>query len=176
MNLEQINFLIRDVPDFPKPGIVFKDIAPLLAAPGGIAAVTTHLAEAVRGLGGAPIDGIVAIEARGFIFGAPLSERLGIGLELVRKKGKLPFKTVSRTYDLEYGTDTVEMHVDAVQSGKRYLVVDDLIATGGTALAACELLEHQGGVVAACAFVIELSFLPGLEKLGDRPVIKLLSY
>ncbi len=175
MNLDQMTALIRNVADFPKPGIVFKDITPLLSAPGGVSAVTTHFERAIKELCLEPIDAIVAIESRGFIFGAPLAERMEIGLELVRKKGKLPYQTVSRTYDLEYGTDCIEMHIDAITPGKKYVVVDDLIATGGTAWATCELIEDQGGIVAACAFVIELSFLPGRARLADRPLVVLIS-
>jgi len=173
MTIERISSLIRDVPDFPKPGIVFKDIAPLLSDAGGLKSCIELLSSVIKKH---KVDTIVGIEARGFIFGAAVATELGLGLELVRKAGKLPFDKVSQSYELEYGSDTVEMHVDAVSPGKRYAVVDDLIATGGTATAACELIEKQGGVVACAAFVIELSFLPGRERLGDRPIEALLTY
>jgi adenine phosphoribosyltransferase len=173
MKLEQLGTLIRDVPDFPRPGIVFKDITPLLADAVGFAAATEELRQRV-----APSrpDAIVGIESRGFIFGAALAQSMGLPLQLVRKSGKLPYRTVVQSYELEYGTDTIEMHVDAVEAGKRYAVVDDLIATGGTARATCDLIAGQGGSIAMCAFVIELSFLPGRSRLEAWPVESLLSY
>src|SRR5690606_13587719 len=137
MKLEQLATLIRDVPDFPKPGIVFKDITPLLADALGFAAVTEELRQRIAP---ARPDAIVGIESRGFIFGAALAQSMGLPLQLVRKSGKLPYRTVVQSYELEYGTDTIEMHVDAVEAGKRYAVVDDLIATGGTARATCGLI------------------------------------
>ena len=173
MSIESIKALIRDVPDFPKPGIMFKDITPLLADVDGFAATIDLLAECVKLR---RPDVIVGIEARGFIFGAALATKLRLPFELVRKPGKLPYKTVSMQYDLEYGTDTVEMHVDAVRLGKRYAIIDDLIATGGTAAAAVRLIEQQRGIVACCAFVIELSFLGGIKKLGNTPVDTLVTY
>lgn len=166
MSLEQVTALIRDVPDFPKPGIVFKDIAPLLAHPEGLRSVSALLAADLESYN---IESIVGIESRGFLFGAGLAMTMGVGLELARKAGKLPFETISQSYELEYGTDTIEMHTDAVVAGRRYAVVDDLVATGGTAAATCQLIEKQGGIVAVCGFIIELSFLPWREKLGDRP-------
>ena len=173
MQIEDLRKFIRDIPDFPKPGIVFKDIAPLLSNGEALRGTVELLAERVNKH---QIDSVVGIESRGFIFGTAVALQLGHGVELVRKKGKLPYKTVSQSYDLEYGTDTIEMHVDAIKPGQRYAVVDDLIATGGTAAATCELIEKQGGVVACCAFVIELSFLPGRERLGQHPTEILLSY
>jgi adenine phosphoribosyltransferase len=170
---EQLKAIIRDVPDFPKPGILFRDITPLLADPRAFRAVIDQLAARVSKHGA---DGIVAIESRGFLFGAVLAAVLDLPLQLVRKPGKLPFKTVSMAYQLEYGSDQVEMHVDAIEAGKAYAVVDDLIATGGTAAAAADLVELRRGKVACCAFVIELEFLCGRERLGQRPVETLLTY
>lgn len=164
---------IMDVPDFPKPGIVFKDITPLLAAPAALAATIDELALHARPL---DVRGVLAIESRGFVFGGLLARQLGVPLQLVRKRGKLPRETVAVRYALEYGFDHLEMHVDAVERGERYLIVDDVIATGGTAAATAELIEQQGGIVAACAFVIELDFLRGREQLGTRPVFSLLHY
>ena len=173
MSIEQIKQSIREVPDFPKAGILFYDISTLLADPAASAASIEVLAERVAGY---ELDGLVAIESRGFIFGAPLALKLGLPLQIVRKPGKLPYQTVSLSYDLEYGSDTIEMHVDAVAKGKRYAIIDDLLATGGTAAAAAALVEQQGGVVACCAFVIELGFLSGKDKLGARAVESLLTY
>lgn len=173
MTLEQLRGLIRDVPDFPKPGIVFKDITPLLEHPTGFRAAIAHLAEGAEKLGA---QHILAIESRGFIFGAALAHSLALPMHLVRKRGKLPRESVSVRYELEYGSDHLEVHADAIAPEQRYLVVDDLIATGGTAAAAGELVARQGGVVAGYAFVVELSFLSGREALGDAPVVALLDY
>jgi adenine phosphoribosyltransferase len=173
MTVEELRSTIREVPDFPKPGILFYDITTLLANPAALEAAVDLLAERVAARGA---KGIVAIESRGFIFGAPVAMKLGIPLQLVRKPGKLPYETVSMSYELEYGTDTVEMHVDAIEKGVPYAIVDDLLATGGTAQATAELIERQGGSVACCAFLIELGFLRGIEKLGDRPVDTLIRY
>ena len=164
---------IRDVPDFPKPGILFKDITPLLADAGAFGAAVDAFAERV---GPHRPDALVGIESRGFIFGAALARAMSLPLQLVRKPGKLPYETVSQDYELEYGTDTVQMHVDAIERGSRYAVIDDLIATGGTARATCDLITGNGGVIACCAFLIELSFLPGRAKLEPLPVESLLSY
>jgi len=164
---------VRDVPDFPKPGIVFKDITPLLADPPSMRAIVALLARRTRGH---RPDGIVAIESRGFLFGAPLAVELGLPLALVRKPGKLPYRTAGLDYQLEYGTDRLEIHLDAVERGRRYLVVDDLLATGGTASATARLIEQQGGEVVCCAFVIELAFLAGAAKLARWPVERLISY
>ena len=173
MNLETIKSLIRDVPDFPQPGIIFKDITPLLADSEGFAQCIDALAEKVSSHNA---DAIVGIESRGFIFGAALAVKMGLPFQLVRKAGKLPYKTVKVSYDLEYGSDSVEMHVDAVTAGKRYAIIDDLIATGGTAAATAELIELQKGKVACFGFVIELAFLAGRERLGERAIEVLLEY
>lgn len=175
MSLERIKSLIVDVPDFPKPGIVFKDITPLLADAAGFRAAVGLLAERVADL---DADGLLAIESRGFIFGAALAERLGMPLHLVRKRGKLPREAISIRYELEYGFDHLEMHTDAVRAGGRYVVVDDVVATGGTAAAVGKLVRQQGGVVAGFAFLIELTFLDGRGKLveDEAPIVSLLSY
>jgi adenine phosphoribosyltransferase len=164
---------IRDIPDFPKPGIVFKDITPLLASGPAFQRTTDLLAERVARH---RPQALIGIESRGFIFGAALAVRLGIGLLPVRKPGKLPYRCRRVDYALEYGTDALEMHEDAVQSGMRLVVVDDLLATGGTAAATVRLCEEQGGVVAALAFVVELDFLHGRDKLGGRAVESLIHY
>lgn len=168
MNLEE---LLRDVPDFPKPGILFKDISPLLASPEGMREATRQLAALDFG----KVDKVAGIESRGFLFGTPLAMELGIGFVPVRKPGKLPWKTRSVEYELEYGTDTVEIHEDAVAPGERVLIVDDLLATGGTMAASCALVEAIGGEVAGCAVLVELAFLPGREKLANRQIGALIS-
>jgi len=173
MTVDELRAAIREVPDFPKPGILFYDITTLLANPRALESAVDLLAERVSARGA---KGIVAIESRGFIFGAPVAMKLGLPLQLVRKPGKLPYETVSMSYDLEYGTDTVTMHVDAIDKGVPYAIVDDLLATGGTAQATAQLVEKQGGTVATCCFVIELGFLDGVKKLGDRPVDSLIRY
>ncbi len=173
MPLTQIKSLIRDVPDFPKPGILFKDITPLLADAAGFALATEQLALLVQPHKPAAL---VAIESRGFIFGAALAQRLSLPLLLVRKPGKLPAKKVSLSYQLEYGSDTIEMHADAIEKDRPYVIVDDVIATGGTAEAAARLIEMQGGRVACCAFLIELGFLKGRERLGRHTVASVLRY
>lgn len=170
---ELIASRIRDVPNFPLPGIVFKDITPVLANPRAMRAAINLMCEAARGY---EIEGIMAIESRGFIFGAPIARRLDLPLQLVRKPGKLPYKTAGVDYQLEYGTDRVEIHVDAVDRGKNYMVVDDLLATGGTAEAAARLIEQQGGHVSVLSFLIELSFLEGRHRLAGRPVHSVLQY
>lgn len=159
MDLEQY---IRDVPDFPKPGIVFKDITPLLAAPAALGETVTQLVEPYALAG---VDLVVGVESRGFIFGALAAERLGVGFVPIRKPGKLPAETISEIYELEYGRDSVEIHADAVAAGQKVLMVDDLLATGGTAEAACRLVKKLGGDIVGAAFVIELSFLSGRAKL-----------
>jgi adenine phosphoribosyltransferase len=165
---------IRDVPDFPKPGILFKDITPLLGNAAAFRLVTDLLEEQ---LAGTPVDLVVGIESRGFIFGAPLAQRLGVGFVPVRKPGKLPYKSIRVTYDTEYSTDSLEMHEDAIRRGARVVVVDDLLATGGTAGATARLVEQQGGTVAKLAFVVELDFLSGRGRLGGgREVIALVHY
>jgi adenine phosphoribosyltransferase len=173
MTLEQIRSLIKDVPDFPKPGIVFKDITPLLASPLGFAATIERLAGHARDL---RADGVLAIESRGFLFGGALARELRLPLHLVRKKGKLPRAVVSVPYELEYGVDHVEMHADAIEPSRRYLIVDDVIATGGTAAATARLVRRQGGEVVACLFCIELAFLRGRTALADIPVHSLITY
>lgn len=170
---ESLRRAIRDVPDFPTPGIVFKDITPLLADPSALQASVELLAE--RSRPHRP-DAIAAIESRGFIFGAALASTLSLPLQLVRKPGKLPYKTVGVSYELEYGDDRVEIHEDAVRKGQRFAVVDDLVATGGTAAATGELLAGQGGVIACFAFVVELTFLRGRDALGAGPVETLVRY
>jgi adenine phosphoribosyltransferase len=157
---------LRDVPDFPKPGILFKDITPLL---GDAAAMKETVARLAR-LDFGKVDRIAAIESRGFLFGAPLALHLGLGFVPIRKPGKLPWRTNRVEYSLEYGTDAVEIHQDAVKKGQRVLMVDDLLATGGTMAAACKLVEACGATVAGCAFVVELGFLAGRKKLAGRKV------
>ncbi|HEX5049886.1 MAG TPA: adenine phosphoribosyltransferase [Gammaproteobacteria bacterium] len=173
MTLQEIKTFIKDVPDFPKPGIVFKDITPLLASPGAFRAAVEALAERVAGM---RADGLLAIESRGFIFGAALAQTLALPLQLVRKRGKLPRKSVSMRYELEYGFDHLEVHEDAIAAGGRYLIIDDVIATGGTAAAVAQLVVAQRATVAACAVLIELSFLDGRSKLGGVPVVSLITY
>jgi adenine phosphoribosyltransferase len=164
---------IRDVPDFPKKGILFKDLTPLLSDGQAFKETVAGLAR----LGaGRVVDKVVAVEARGFLFGAAVAAALGVGVVPVRKKGKLPFFCHSVTYDLEYGKDVLEMHSDALKKGERVLIVDDVLATGGTCGAVVQLIEKTGATVVEAAFVIELSFLKGREKLGDVPVRALITY
>jgi adenine phosphoribosyltransferase len=165
--------LVRDVPDFPKPGVVFKDITPLLADPAGLAAVVDGLVEAFEG---ERVDKVVGIEARGFVVAAPLAVRLGAGFVPVRKVGKLPWTTHAEEYELEYGTDRLEVHQDAIAPGERVLIVDDVIATGGTAEATARLVELLGGEVVGLGFLIELGFLGGAARLGGRRHVALLTY
>lgn len=171
----EIRKAIRDVPDFPKPGIMFKDITPLLANAALFAATTNAMAEPFEQ---AEITHVVAIESRGFILGAPVAQRLGAGFVPVRKAGKLPAKTETETYALEYGSDTLEIHADACDWPRkpRVLIVDDVLATGGTADATRRLVERLGGDVAGFSFLIALSFLPGLERLVNRQVRTLVTY
>lgn len=164
---------IRDIPDFPKPGIVFKDISPLLLDAGAFDAAVEGLAERTAPLA---IDLVLAAEARGFILGGALARQLGAGFVPARRPGKLPNETVAAEYALEYGINVLEIHADALAGGARVLVHDDLLATGGTALALCELVERLGSEVAACAFLIELRFLGGRERLAPRPVLALIDY
>lgn len=163
---------IRDVPDFPKPGILFKDITPLLADATAFRLSLHLLAERI-----APLKPtmIVGVESRGFIFAAPIAERLGLGFAPVRKPGKLPYRRVTETYELEYGSGTLEMHEDAV-AGQRVVIVDDVLATGGTAAGSARLCQKQGAEVVGFGFVLELSFLHGRKTLGGHPVVTLLSY
>jgi adenine phosphoribosyltransferase len=164
---------IRDIPDFPQPGIVFKDISPLLLDARAFDAAVDGLAELTAPLA---IDLVLAPEARGFILGGALARQLGAGFVPARRPGKLPHETVAAEYALEYGINVLEVHADALAGGARVLVHDDLLATGGTALALCELAERLGGQVMACAFLIELSFLRGREQLAPRPVLALIGY
>ena len=163
----KLDELIRDVPDFPKPGIVFKDITPLFASPGTMKEMLAALVEPWRA---EKIDVVVAAEARGFLLGPAIAMELGAGFAPVRKPGKLPWKTISETYDLEYGTDTLCIHEDAVAEGSRVLISDDLLATGGTVSAMVSMVQKLGGEVAGCSFIIELDFLKGREKLGGLRV------
>jgi adenine phosphoribosyltransferase len=165
--------LIRDVPDFPVKGILFKDITTLLRDPQAFREAVDGLAARWIGRG---IDQVVAIESRGFALGAPLAYILGAGFVPVRKPGKLPAKTISVEYSLEYGTNTLQMHIDAITPGQRVLIVDDLLATGGSAKAAIELVERLGGVVVGLAFLIELKFLRGAEKLKGYEVFSLIGF
>nr|AEQ20580.1 adenine phosphoribosyltransferase [uncultured bacterium CSLF42] len=171
--VEQIRAAIRDVPDFPKPGIIFKDITPLIHSSKLLNATIECLAGPFRRKG---ITHVASVESRGFIFGAPVAYVLGAGFVLIRKKGKLPSKTVSYTYDLEYGSDTVEMHADALPPEARVLIIDDVLATGGTASASCRLVEKLNAQVAGLSFVIELEFLHGREKLNGYDVTSILRY
>ncbi len=173
-NLERrVRDLIRDVPDYPKPGIVFKDITPLLASPADFVAVTEAMAAPFRGAG---VTHVVAIESRGFIFGAPVAQHLAAGFVPVRKSGKLPFRTRREEYALEYGTDVLEIHDDCLTATSRVLVVDDVLATGGTAAAAGRLVAAAGGVVVGFSFLLALGFLPGIERLGERSLRALVTY
>lgn len=165
--------LIRDVPDFPKPGILFRDVTTLLKNPEGLAYVIDSLAEQCDALA---IDYVLGIESRGFIFGVPLAYKLGRGFVPIRKRGKLPASVYSAQYALEYGTDQVEMHQDAMEPGSRALIVDDLIATGGTAAAAAQLVEQAGCQLTGFAFIIELAFLEGRKNLPEVPTVCLLEY
>lgn len=171
--MEDLKKVIREVPDFPKKGILFYDITTLLKDRKSFSRAIDLLSE--RYIGNA-IDSVLAIEARGFVIGSALAYRLGTGIVLVRKVGKLPYKTRRETYALEYGSDQVEMHEDAVEKGQKILVVDDLLATGGTASAACNLVEKSGGKVVECCFLVELSFLNGRQRLGGRKAFSLIQY
>src|SRR6267142_2000597 len=160
--LEKVKSFIRDVPDFPKPGIVFKDITPLLQSPEHFRATCEKLAGPFRKKG---ITHVASVESRGFIFGAPVAYLLNAGYIPIRKKGKLPHKTASQSYELEYGTDTLEIHADALDASSRVLLIDDVLATGGTAYASCQLISKLKAKVVGLSFVIELEFLHGREKL-----------
>jgi len=173
MTIDDLKAKIRHVPDFPKPGILFYDITTLLQDPAGFHAALDSLA---RPFTGQKIDLVVGIESRGFIFGAAVADRIGAGFSPIRKAGKLPSSCVRATYDLEYGTDSLEMHDDAVRPGQRVLIVDDLLATGGTARAATELVKRLGGLVHALSFLIELTALDGRSKLPGEQVHAVLKY
>ncbi len=167
----ELTKFVRDVPDFPKKGIVFKDITPLLADPGALKAAVSEIAARFKRSG---VDLVASVEARGFIFGPAVAMELGAGFVPVRKPGKLPCETREISYELEYGTDTVQMHADAVKPGQKVLLVDDLIATGGTIEATAKLVEEMGGEVVGMAFVIELAFLKPRERLAGRRVESLI--
>jgi adenine phosphoribosyltransferase len=164
---------IREVPDFPKPGILFYDITTLLRDGDAFREVIDRMAEAVKG---EKIDVVVGMESRGFIFAAPLADRLGAGFVPVRKLGKLPAETLEVEYDLEYGTATIEIHRDAISKGQRVLVVDDLLATGGTVIGTIELVRRLGGEIAGLSFMVELTALRGRDKLGEYTIHTLLAY
>jgi adenine phosphoribosyltransferase len=171
--VEHLKSLIRAVPDFPVAGILFRDVTPLLGDAAGLREVVAHFAERYRESG---IDAVAGIESRGFIFGAPLAIELGVGFVPIRKIGKLPAEKIHREYALEYGTATLEVHVDAVQPGQRVLLIDDLLATGGTAGASAALLEALGAEVISVAFLIELTFLDGRAALHAHDVYSILQY
>jgi adenine phosphoribosyltransferase len=165
--------LVREIPDFPQPGVLFRDITPLLADPSALHEVVERLAEVFEDRG---VDKVVGIEARGFVIAAPVAVRLGAGFVPVRKVGKLPFTVEAQEYELEYGTDRLEIHQDAIAAGERVIVVDDVIATGGTAAATVRLVETLGGAVLGLGFVIDLAFLGGRATLDGRDVLALLTY
>lgn len=171
-NLQLADY-VRAIPDFPKPGILYRDITPLLASPDAFRQVIGQLADHYRGQG---VDMIAAAEARGFIFAAPLALELGVGFVPVRKPGKLPYGTHALQYELEYGFDTLHIHIDGVQPGQRVLLVDDLLATGGTINACCQLVEKAGATVVGCAFVIELTALGGAARIAPHKTFSVLKY
>lgn len=173
MNTSDLKKLIREVPDYPKKGILFYDITTLLKDPAGSRALIDHFFDHYDGT---PVDVVAGIEARGFIFGPPLAYRLGAGFVPLRKPGKLPAKTVKEEYALEYGTDALEVHEDAIQEGSRVLIVDDLLATGGTAAASVRLVRKLKGEIVGCGFAVELTFLKGREKLDGIDVFSLIEY
>jgi adenine phosphoribosyltransferase len=164
---------IRDVPDFPKKGIIFKDITPLLKDPKAFQEVIRHLADRYAGKG---LKAIVAMESRGFILGGALAAQMGVSFVPVRKPGKLPWKSIKETYELEYGKDSLEIHEDAIAQGDKVLVLDDVLATGGTAAATIRLVERVGGNVVEACFLIQLSFLNGHEKLKSTPIYSIIRY
>jgi adenine phosphoribosyltransferase len=169
----QLADYIRDIPDFPKPGILFRDITPLLADKDALAAAVDALVEPYLGF---DVDYVAAVEARGFIFGSAVAKAMQAGFIPIRKQGKLPFKTESVTYDLEYGSDTLEIHSDAVKAGSRVLIVDDLLATGGTMAGACGLMAKLDAEIVGLSFLIELTGLNGREKLSDYSIHTVISY
>ncbi len=165
--------LVRDVPDYPKEGIIFKDITPLFRDRSSLKEIVDKLSERYSGKG---VDVVVGAEARGFLIGPSIAMKLNAGFVPIRKPGKLPCETASKTYELEYGTDTLEIHKDAVSNNDSVLMVDDLLATGGTMAASCELVESLGAKIVGCAFIIELDFLHGKDKLGNYDVFSLIHY
>lgn len=171
--MERLKAHIRNIPDFPEPGIQFKDITPLVKQPDMLRLAVHQL---IHPFLGKNITYVAGMEARGFIFGTLAAWELGVGFIPLRKPGKLPYDVESLSYDLEYGSASLEVHVDAIEKGDRILLIDDLIATGGTAAASCELIEKLGGEIAGCAFVVELDFLKGREKLAGREVHSLIHY
>ncbi len=173
IRITKLRDLIRDIPDFPKPGVVFKDITPLLRDPAGLALAIEYLTQPFRTM---KIDAVASAESRGFIFGTAIARNLSAGFIPIRKPGKLPFQAHREDYDLEYGTDSLEMHCDAVQPGERVLLVDDVLATGGTLTASGRLVERLGGTVAGIAVLIELTFLNGRRRLSRYPLHSVLHY
>ncbi|QSA97338.1 adenine phosphoribosyltransferase [Methylococcus sp. EFPC2] len=171
--MERLKAKIRDIPDFPRPGILFKDITPLVQDP---AALRLAVHQLLHPFLGQNITAVAGMEARGFIFGSLVAWELGVGFVPLRKPGKLPYDVQSVAYDLEYGSAALEVHIDALGPGDRVLLIDDLLATGGTAKASCELIEGLGAEIVACAFVVELDFLAGRDKLAPRPVHALLHF
>ena len=173
VTLEELQAAIRNVPDFPEEGIQFKDITPVLANARLLDGCISHL---LGGHSADTVDVVAGIDARGFIFGAAMARELGVGFVPIRKKGKLPWKTIEESYELEYGSNTIAIHTDAVSAGQRVLLVDDLLATGGTAAAAASVVAKAGGLVVEAVFFIELGFLDGRAKMGDAPVRSLVRY
>ncbi len=171
--MDRLRAKIRDIPDFPKPGILFRDLTPLIKDPATLR-LTVH--QLLHPFLGEHLTAVAGMEARGFIFGSLVAWELGVGFVPLRKPGKLPYDTHSASYDLEYGSASLEVHIDAISKGDRVLLIDDLIATGGTAKASCELIEKMGGEVAGCAFVVELDALKGREKLSQYSVHALIHY
>lgn len=171
--MDMLKTKIRDIPDFPKPGVVFKDITPLLADPDGLRHAVTELAKPFKDIN---ITAVAGMEARGFIFGSLVALELNVGFIPLRKPGKLPHTVESVSYTLEYGEASLEAHTDAIKEGDQILLIDDLLATGGTAKASCQLVEKLGGTVVACAFVIELDFLNGREQLANTSIHSLIHY
>ena len=173
IHITKLRELIRDVPDFPKPGVVFKDITPLLADPAGLSLAVEYLTQPFRHI---QIDRVVGAESRGFIFGTAIARNLSAGFVPIRKPGKLPSEVTSAEYELEYGTDRLEIHKDALQPGHRVLIVDDLLATGGTMAACCDLVSSLGAEIVGIAVLIELAFLNGRRKINNYPLHSILTY
>ena len=173
MTESELRALVRDVPDYPRPGILFKDITPLLGQPAALRSACEAMADAFAG---ERVTHVACIESRGFLFGSPIAMRLHAGVVPIRKKGKLPYASEFEEYQLEYGTDALEMHVDALPNGARVLVVDDVLATGGTAAAACRLIERLNGTAVGCSFLIRLGLLDGVERLGGYRVESVMVY